>query len=97
MITHTTRLLVITFALFASVLGLIGVSTWGDPEGTTFGVLIGLVSTLAPAFFDALEVKRHGLALTGSAAPSQDSIVLVGRPGPDFAEVVEDELLNDRK
>lgn len=97
MITHTTRLLVITFALFAAVLGLIGVSTWGDPEGTTFGVLIGLVSTLAPAFFDALGVQRSGVALTGRDAPPKDAVVLVGRPGPDFAELAEDELLNDRK
>lgn len=72
MIEHKTRVILITVMLALAVIGLVVMASLGRDEGTTFGALIGLVSALGPAWFDALGVQRRGGLL--EAAPVVDVV-----------------------
>jgi len=60
MIEHKTRLILITVMLAVAVISAVIMTSLGQTEGTAFGAVIGLLSTLGPAWFDALGVARRG-------------------------------------
>ena len=91
MLDHRTRVLVITVMLAVSVLGLVIMSSLGVTEGTAFGALIGLASTLAHAFFDALNVQRRGTLRTVHQLEDDNAQL-----GPSALTDAEQELLEER-
>lgn len=71
MVEHKTRLILITVMLVVAVISAIIMTSLGQTEGTAFGAVIGLLSTLAPAFFDALGVQKHGGLLENTVRPAR--------------------------
>lgn len=57
--SHQLRVIVILVAWLAATIGLIVLVAQGVSDGTGFGIIAGIVSTLTPALVDSMAVERR--------------------------------------
>jgi hypothetical protein len=71
MLPHKLRVLFIAIAFLVALIATVVLIALGKDEGTGFGAVVGILSTLAPALMDSLQEQRSRAKALSSEPPVQ--------------------------